>query len=286
MEEGVTETQARHEEISSKINAVMDKCMETLKARNPYLSNNQIAAKHGISNAAFSRIKNHNYSNLDAVFKVTMAAGGNIKDILTIIETVNKNLAETLKKRYEVVSKSNGSFAGTELEALLLDATDFIAYTLSALPGGADEKLLLDCLGRAGISAIKKLCDKGVVCDKNGTFYATGEKITCRSWGHGKHHISTYARFYRPDDLTPGRGYIHSYTLKLNWKGMDELQKVHRDFHEKIAAIKANKELEDRIPAFSIGLTDSLVENVHDYELENDNVTENNDIDNNQGVLQ
>ena len=242
-----------------KLEGLLTKCFDDLKARNPNLNESQISKKLGLTRSTFNRIKNVKASGrFDTILRIIIGSG-NPECVLDFLKIYDQELAEKMSGALSVASKeSDLRWEDGELERLLADPSHFVAYLLSALPNGTDKRQLMEVLGMSGLDSIKTLMDKGLVKERAGRYFIKGEDKTARSFESAKHHIPTYAKHYRPGDQTPNRGYLHSLSEGLNQEGLRALQKSHRRFHQEVSEIYNNENYRGNIPSFSVAFNDTF----------------------------
>lgn len=81
-----------------------------------------------------------------------------------------------------------------------------------------------------------------------------------RSFESIKHHLTTYAEFYKPHHVGTGRNYVHSLTNSLNTEGINALQAAHKIMHETVKDIMRNEKFAGNIPAFSVAFCDTFTD--------------------------
>ena len=242
-----------------KLEELLSRCFDDLKARNPHLNESQISKKLGLTRSTFNRIKNVKASGrFDNILKIIIGSG-NPECVLEFLKIYDPELAEKMSGALSVASKeSDLRWEDGELERLLASPSHFVAYLLSALPNGTDKRQLMEVLGMSGIDSIKALMDKGLVEERAERYFLKDEDKMARSFESIKYHIPTYAKHHRPGDQTPNRGYVHSLSDGLNREGLKALQKSHRKFHQEVSQIYNNENYRGNIPSFSVAFNDTF----------------------------
>lgn len=235
------------------------KCMSDLKEQHPRYNDGQIADSLRIPRATFNRIKNHNsIPRLDNLIKIIIGSGnqGLLTNALSIF---NDDLAHVLQKTLQVAMKEdNKIFTDKQLEALLDDRDVFVAYLLASMPNGTSSEQLINTLGKDGLEAMTTLIKKGFVIEVKGHYSLTRPTTLIRSFDSVKHHITTYAKFYRPAHVGQGRNYVHSLSDGLNKTGIAKVQDAHRRFHEELQRIYRDENYTGDIPSFSVAFCDTF----------------------------
>ena len=93
-----------------------------------------------------------------------------------------------------------------------------------------NEAQLLKVLGDTGPKAMRTLLDQGLVIQKDDRYFLKSEGTLVRSFGSIKHHLNTYARFYKTEHVGKERNYVHSLTNGLNQEGIRKAREAHKAF--------------------------------------------------------
>lgn len=238
---------------------LLSKCITDLKDRYPRLNDGQIADKIDIPRATFNRIKNEQkLPRLDNLIKVVIGSG-NSEILSEAISLLDKGLGEAMKQTLSVtLQEENKILANEELETLLDNRDVFVAYLLADMPNGTDKTQLVEVLGNSGLEAIKTLFNKGVVKEENERFFLNKNGTLVRSFDSVKHHLSTYARFYKTEHVGKERNYALSLTDGLSKEGLKKVQDAHRRFHQELQNIYRDETNRGDIPSFSVAFCDTF----------------------------
>ena len=123
-------------------------------------------------------------------------------------------------------SQNDREFTSKELEDKLRSPSLFVTYVLSKADDGISLHVLESILGTEATKAVSELIKLELIDEIDGIIRIENKKSISRSFEHIKHHLSTYAHFYRPEHVGRERNYIQSQTQTLNAEGLRPF-KVH-----------------------------------------------------------
>jgi hypothetical protein len=240
-------------EIYTDWSAIVSKCMSDLKALYPRANDSGIAVKIGMTAPTFNRLK-----SLENVVKIVLGSGN--KAILPqAVSFIDEKLAENFDEIMAVsLKEKNAILNNKEIESLLQDQDIFVTYLLASCECGTTKNQISNILGKSGLTSIEKLLSNNLIKDEDGRISVMTDGILVRSFESIKAHLSTYARFYKPNHVGQKRNYVHSLSSGLNRKGIEKGQELHREFHEKMQALYRDENYKGEIPMFSVGFCDSF----------------------------
>ncbi len=243
---------------------IFKKCLTDLKENNTKLSISQLASKINIARSTLSDHINSKPGatkpNLENYIKVILESG-NIAMFFEALAAYDESLSKNLKGVLSIsTSKKNASIATEELETILDDRSLFIAYILASNENGIGVKTLSHILGNKAQTAINTLVSRGLGYEAIKTLKMHSPSYLIRSFESIKHHLTTYAEFYKPHHVGTGRNYAHSLTNSLNAEGISAVQAAHKIMHETIKDIMRNENFAGNIPAFSVAFCDTFTD--------------------------
>lgn len=243
----------------SSLEGIITKCVNDLRGRYPYLSEDEIARKINVSRSTFNRIKNKkNLPQLDNLIKVVIGSG-NFNVLSEAVTHLDEELGSSLRDALSVsLREKDQLLPDDEMERLLDDRDIFIAYLLANANSGVTKERLILVLGNPGLDAIDALVKRDIVSFNGEKYFVKSNTIITRSFESIKRHISTYARFYRTAHVGKGVNYVHSLSEGLNIDGVRKKQDAHRRFHQEIQEIYRDKRNHGDIPSFSVAFCDTL----------------------------
>ena len=238
---------------------ILSRCLKEVRGRHPNLNDVQLATKLGIPRATFNRIKNEQkIPRLDNIIKLVMATG-NMEMLAEAMAISSPEIGDKIKEIFLITSAEEGKiWADSELESLLNDRDVFVCYLLADVPSGTTEAQLLKVLGDTGPKAMRILLDQGLVIQKDDRYFLKSEGTLVRSFGSIKHHLNTYARFYKTEHVGKERNYVHSLTNGLNQEGIRKAREAHKAFHNELRKIYRDKNNQGDIPSFSVAFCDTF----------------------------
>lgn len=243
---------------------IFKKCLTDLKEKNAKLSISQLASKINVARSTLSDHINSKAGatkpNLDNYIKVILESG-NVSMFFEALSAYDENLAKGLKNTLKVSStEKNAMIATDELEALLEDRSLFIAFILASNEMGIKKNALEHILGSKALPAMNSLISRGLAFD-DGKAYKLYDSINLiRSFESAKHHLYTYAEFYKPHHVGTGRNYVISMTSSLNEKGLAATQEAYKVLHETLKNIYRNSEMQGETPSFAVGFCDTFTD--------------------------
>ena len=249
---------------SEKLEVLLDKCFADLKAKYPYLSEAQVSKRMGMTRSTFNRIKNEKGAGrFENILRIAVGSG-NPELVIGFLNVYDKDLGKKLSDVLSMALKEPDlRWEDEEMERLLVSPLRFVAYMLAALRDGTQDRQLMEVLGSSGIDAIRDLMEKGLVEEKAGRYFLKNEKNIARGRVSAKRHVQTYVEYFRAEDETPNRGYIHSLTEGVNPEGLSALHKLHMKFHREVSEIFNDERYRGEIPTFSVAFNDTFTKNNH-----------------------
>lgn len=120
--------------------------------------------------------------------------------------------------------------------------------------------VLKHILGAKAIPAINGLISRGLAYEDNDTLKLHNAVNLIRSFESAKHHLATYAEFYKPHHAGTGRNYVISMTSSLNDKGIKAHQEAFKKLHETLIKIYRDPELQGETPSFGVAFCDTFTD--------------------------
>ena len=241
--------------------------LEKLKSENSELSEVQLAEKINLPRATLNRLYREKPSkiNLETLLKVSLATK-NVLELEKALNSYEAGLGTTINQAIlGGIQPTDREFTTKELEDKLRSPSLFVTYVLSKADDGISLHVLESILGTEANKAVSELINLELIDEIDGRAVAKNKKSISRSFEHIKHHLSTYAHFYRPEHVGRERNYIQSQTQTLNAEGIKALQSAHRELHQKVRQIVKDQSFRGTIPAFSVSFCDTFTH----YKLDN-----------------
>ena len=230
---------------SQKLSDLIQGYVKKQTEKNQSLSENRISEHLGISAPTFNRILNgRSQPSLTTLMKLSK-----------FIPEIKKFIPEDL---FEVVfEKTKSELLGDKLEALLDDPDTFLIYALAFSDFGITEDYIIKNLGSHKIKKLKNLEKEGYIKREGngiGVYKAIENKQITMSFKLIQKHIETLNKFYKPHKSE--NNYAFYGIDRLNKKGVLELMRANKEFHEKTTDIMNKKENKGDISVFSTGISD------------------------------
>ncbi|MCK6594069.1 MAG: helix-turn-helix domain-containing protein [Bacteriovoracaceae bacterium] len=243
---------------------IFKKCLTDLKEKNAKLSISQLASKINVARSTLSDHINSKAGatkpNLDNYIKVILESG-NVAMFFEALAAYDENLSKNLKEVLSVsTTKKNAAIATEELETILEDRSLFIAYILASNDKGINFKTLAHILGNKAQTAMNTLIARGLAIDESRLLKVNNPTFLIRSFESIKHHLTTYAEYYKPHHAGKERNYAFSLTGSLNAEGIKANHQAYKILHETIKNNMRNPAFEGNIPAFSVGFCDTFTD--------------------------
>lgn len=243
---------------------IFKKCLEDLKEKNPKLSLSQLASKVDMARSTLNDHCNSKSGaskpNLDNYIKVVLESG-NIAMFFEALSAYDNKLAKHLKNVLSVSSSEKDAMIATnELENVLDDRSVFIAYILASNEKGVSKKTIAHILGSKGQTAMNGLIAKNLVFEDGDFFKVKNPTILIRSFESIKHHLTTYADYYKPHHVGTERNYVFSLSGSLNAEGLKAMQEANKVSHEIMKNIMRNPQYDGNTPAFAVGFSDTFTD--------------------------
>ena len=171
----------------------------------------------------------------------------------------DNGLGKRLKDALKISSEEKNKISIQEtIKQLINDPDYFVAYLLCAANMGSSRKTIQEVIGSKSTEVIQKFIDLDIIIEFNEKLHLKNKGIIVRDFNDYKHHLKTYSNFYNPSHVGRERNYCHSLTEGLNQEGIKELQKIHRNFHQKTKEIMRDHKFHGTIPIFSVAFCDSF----------------------------
>jgi len=243
---------------------IFKKCLGDLKDKNPRLILSQLASKVDMARSTLNdhcnSKKGASKPNLDNYIKVVLESG-NVAIFFEALSAYDDKLASSLKRTLGVSStEKNAEIASSELETILEDRSIFIAYILASNDQGINKKALLHILGTKANSAINSLMARNLAFEEGDCYKLNHSVNLIRSFESAKHHLTTYADYYKPHHAGTGRNYVMSLTSSLNDEGVKAVQEANKVLHETLKNIMRNPKFEGKTPTFSVAFCDTFTD--------------------------
>lgn len=243
---------------------IFKKCLCDLKEKNSKLSISQLATKVNVARSTLSDHINSKTGaakpNLDNYIKVILESG-NVAMFFEALSAYDENLSKHLKNVLSVSStEKNATIATEELETTLEDRSLFVAYILASNDKGISIRALSHILGNKAQTAMNGLIARNLAFEDGAYFKVKNPTILIRSFESIKHHLTTYADYYKPHHAGTGRNYVVSLTSSLNDEGIKAVQEANKVLHETLKNIMRNPKFEGNTPAFSVAFCDTFTD--------------------------
>jgi Holliday junction resolvase RusA-like endonuclease len=243
---------------------IFKKCLCDLKEKNSKMSISQLATK---INVARSTLIDHinakagaTKPNLDNYIKVILESG-NVSMFFDALSAYDDTLSKHLKNVLSVsATKPNAAVATEELETILEDRSLFIAYILASNDKGISIKTLAHILGNKAQTTINSLITRGLASEHSKALKVNNATFLIRSFESVKHHLTTYADYYKPHHAGTGRNYAVSLTGSLNAEGIKAVQEANKVLHQTVKDIMRNQDFEGNTPTFSVAFCDTFTD--------------------------
>lgn len=237
---------------------IVDKCLRDLKARYPNFSEVQLSQKINIARSTLNRLANGKAKpKLDNIIKLIIGSGN--KDTLReTLVSYDSEMAKHILSVLEAPLTVPGTKTNFELEKFLQDPDVFIVYLLTCMPKGTNKKQIINVLGNPGLEALPILENANLIYSEGDHYHSCDKAPLTRSFEGIRHHLLSYAKFYKTAHVGKKRNYIHSATSAMSLQGIEKLQTIHREYHKKILECLHSPENQGDIPMFSVGFCDSF----------------------------
>jgi hypothetical protein len=243
---------------------IFKKCLCDLKEKNSKLSISQLASKVNVARSTLSDHINSKTGatkpNLDNYIKVILESG-NVAMFFEALSAYDENLSKHLKNILSVsTTKKNAAIATEELETTLEDRSLFLAYILASNDKGISIKTLAHILGNKAQTAMNALIARDLAFEDSKVFKVNNPTFLIRSFESVKHHLTTYADYYKPHHAGTGRNYAVSLTGSLNTEGIKAVQEANKVLHQTVKDIMRNPVFEGNTPTFSVAFCDTFTD--------------------------
>jgi hypothetical protein len=197
----------------------------------------------------------------------------NREKVLSVLKTLsNKDTISDILKHYSnpIATYLNDAFkgqyndkmsvSGAQIESVMADDKQSVAYILSTLNNGVSEAQATQIQGKSG--ALGSLWSQDLLDQIDGRYRAKSGNMLVVSMKAVKSAISNLLRLYKPDNYGTGTNYAHFQAEALNEKGMRKKQDLHRKFHTELMELYKDTENHGDIPTFSAHFSDAFEANV------------------------
>ena len=207
---------------------IFKKCLCDLKEKNSKLSISQLATKVNVARSTLSDHINSKAGatkpNLENYIKVILESG-NVAMFFEALSAYDENLS-----------------------------------ILASHDKGISLKALANILGNKAQTAMSALIARGLAFEDNKIFKVNNPTFLIRSFESIKHHLTTYADYYKPHHAGTGRNYAFSLTGSLNAEGIKANQLAYKVFHETIKDNMRNPVFLFYTPTFSVAFCDTFTD--------------------------
>ncbi len=239
---------------------IFQKCLNDLKNKYPSFSESQLADKIDVNRSTLNRIKNEGkLPTLDNLIKIVLGSG-NSEMLTDAIKIFDSSLGNKLSDILSVSLKEDNKIpVDSELERILNDRDVFVVYLLASLKEGTTLNQIKTVLGSKGEQALSTLKKHNLIENtKEQNLRVIKNGILVRSFESVKHHLSTYAAFYKPSHVGRKRNYAYSLSDGLNLDGLRKMQEIQKQCHEAMREVFRDEKYKGDIPSFSVGFCDTF----------------------------
>lgn len=125
---------------------------------------------------------------------------------------------------------------------------------------GISKKTLLHILGNKALTAMNGLITRNLAYEQNDIYKINNSVNLIRSFESARHHLITYADYYKPHHAGTGRNYVISLTSSLNDEGIKAVQEANKRLHEELKNIMRDPKFEGKTPTFSVAFCDTFTD--------------------------
>jgi hypothetical protein len=236
------------------------KSISDLRSKYPSLNLSQIAVKINLNRSTLTRLINEGIKpQLDNYIKI-INGSGNGQLINQALSAYDETLMNSTHNHIQIaITEKNKNMTTPEVEDLLEDRDNFIAYLLASRATGTTEIEVTHVLGAKGIGSLKLMAAKGLLTENAEVFKVTNsDEILVRSFESIKHHLKTYAQHYKVEHVGKEINYVHSLSEGLSLEGVHKVQALHRNFHADLKNVMRFENNIGPIPMFSVAFCDTF----------------------------